>query len=191
MGLLDKLFATSKSIEKPYVDAGVRLTHKLVQSLQLDGWPNGLPAYTRAEAEAIDAGLSRFQQIANEVMGGTAVFHPEAAEPIQRMQAAQALEDLAGQDWEFSDKSELPANWKARVSTYLKAWACHLNPDALLQMGEMLSKAGYKTEARESYSVVILFPTYAHIFFGGSDKTAELASSIVRQAEEALRSLGR
>jgi hypothetical protein len=64
-----------------------------------------------------------------------------------------------------------------------------LNPDALLQMGEMLSKAGYKTEARESYSVVLLFPTFAHTFFGGSDKTAELTSSIVRQAEEALRNV--
>ncbi|HXN22855.1 MAG TPA: hypothetical protein VOA41_08960 [Candidatus Dormibacteraeota bacterium] len=105
------------------------------------------------------------------------------------MQTAQALEDLAGQGWKFSDRSELPENWKARVSTYLKAWACYVNPEVLLLMGEMLSKAGYKTEAKETYSVVLLFPTYADTFFGSSDKTAELTSSIVRQAEGALRNL--
>jgi len=63
------------------MDAGVRLTQKVVDSLQLQGWQNASLEYTREEANAIDASLRAFQQIANDVMGGTAVFHREAAEP--------------------------------------------------------------------------------------------------------------
>jgi len=34
-------------------------------------------------------------------------------------------------------------------------------------MAEMLAMAGYKTEAKDALEVVLLFPTYAHKFFGG------------------------
>ena len=88
--------------------------------------------------------------MANEVVGGEARFHPEAVGPITRMQTAQALEDLVGRDWKFTDESELPKDWKARVCTYLKAWASNLNPSALKEMADMLAKAGYKTEAKQA-----------------------------------------
>jgi hypothetical protein len=184
------MFGTSKRSENHYVTAGVRLTHRLVQSLQLADWQKALPTtYTPEEASAIDEALSSFQRIADRTVGGKAVFHPEIVEPIQRMQKAQALQDLAGRGWGFSEKSELPADWKVRVSTYLKAWACHPNPDALLEMAEMLAKAGYKTEAKEAFEVVLLFPRYAHTFLKRVERISEFVSSIVNRAQDGLRNL--
>lgn len=137
MGFLSKLFGTGKR-EKPYVDAGMLLMSKLIQVLRLDGWQNLLPVYTQEEMETIDRELSALQQIANQVVGGEARFHPEAAGPIVRIQAAQALQDFAGRGWKFTDKSKLPQDWKRRVSTYLKAWASGLDPMCLAEMAEML-----------------------------------------------------
>ena len=189
MGFLSKLFRTNKCPPKPYVDAGVQLMHKLIQSLNLDGWQNLLPVYSREEIGAIDSGMSNFQNIANDVLGGEARFHPEAIELIQRQQIAQALEDLAGEGWRFTDKSELPKDWKGRVSTYLKAWASRLNPICLTEIADILTRAGYKTEARDVLEVVLLFPTYAHVFYGGAENTSENTGRIVSDAQQALQNL--
>jgi hypothetical protein len=97
------------------------------------------------------------------------------------------LQDFAARDWRFTEQKELPADWKLRVSTYLKAWACGLNPNCLIEMAEMLVKAGYKTEAKTALEVVLLFPTYAHKFFGGSEGSGALADGIVNQARESFK----
>jgi hypothetical protein len=188
MGFLSKLFGTSKP-GKPYVDAGMRLTHSLIQSLRLEGWENLLPVYSPAEIKDIEAELASFQRMADQQMGGKAAFHPEVIGEIQRPLIATALQNYAATDWRFTDMKELPADWKLRVSTYLKAWAGGLNPNCLIEMAEMLAKAGYKTEAKDALAVVLLFPTYAHKFFGGSDENGALTNSIVNQAEEALQTL--
>jgi len=167
----------------------MRLTYNLIQSLRLDGWDNLLPVYTPEEMRTIESELSKFQEIANDVVGGEARFHPEVVGPITRMQTAQALEDLAGRDWKFTDKSELPEDWKARVSTYLKAWASNLNPSALREMADMLVKAGYKTEAKQALEVILLFPTYADVYFSGADGSAELTNRIVKDAKDSLNDL--
>lgn len=189
MGLLEKLFGSPQSPKKPYVEAGTHVTLRLVQSLSLQGWENGLPSYTQDEMEAINHKLDMFQRMANEKMGGTAVFHPEVAEEIQRRFAAEGLEDLAGLGWKFTAKDTVPEDWKLRVSTYLKAWACKLNPQTFLDMAEMLNRAGYKTEAREAWEVVLLFPSYASRYFGSDNR--ELTNQIVDEAKQALLVLKR
>ncbi len=188
MGFLRKLFGTDKRKGKPYVDGGMRLLANLVQSLGLDDWPNYLPNYTAAEQEAIVSQLNEFQKIANEEIGGQALFHPEVVGPIQRTQIAVALKDLAGEDWIFTDKSEVPKDWKLRVSTYLKAWAAGLDPVCLSEMADLLARAGHRTEARDALEVVLLFPTYANVFYRGHD-ASETANRIVSDAQTALQNL--
>jgi hypothetical protein len=62
-------------------------------------------------------------------------------------------------------------------------------PNCLIEMAEMLVKAGYKTKAKAALEVVVLFPSYAHKFFGGSDNNGALANGIVNQARERLQTL--
>ena len=125
--------------------------------------------------------------MANEVVGGEARIHPEVVGPITRMQIAQALEELAGRDWKFT--AELPKDWKARVSTYLKAWASNLSPSALKEMADMLAEAGYKTEAKQALEEILLFPTYAHVYFSGANRSADLTNRIVKDAKDSLNDL--
>jgi hypothetical protein len=172
---------------KPYVDAGVALTHKLVTTLNLPGWKDSLPSYNEEEMEAIDRKLSGFQRMANGVDGGVAKFHPKIVPDIQRMLTAEALAELAGDSWKFSD--DLPTKWRQCVSTYLKAWASQLSPLVLLDLGNLLVKAGYRTEAKEAFQAVLLFPTYADTYYGTFKDKAELVKNIVDSAKESLREL--
>ena len=194
MSLLRKLFGAppTQPAARPYVDAGVRLTHRIVESLKLQGWEIGdqgiQPVYTQDEMDAINEGLARFQRLADSTMGGRAVFHPDAAGEVQRKCAGDALEELAGGTWKFSAKDTVPEDWRLRISTYLKAWACQLNPQVLLDMAEMLAHAGYKTEAKEALEVVLLFPSYSRRYFGSAD-TSELVNSIVEEATKTLLAL--
>ena len=137
---------------------------------------------------AISESLARFQRIADGTMGDTAVFHPDAVGEVRRKCAADGLEELADCMWKFTAKDTVPEDWRLRISTYLKAWACQLNPQVLLDMAEMLAHAGYKTEAREALEVVLLFPKYAHRYFGKAD-TSELVSSIVGEATKRILAL--
>src|SRR5258708_18529851 len=127
------------------------------------------PVYTQDEMDAITKGLANFQRIADSTMGGRAVFHPDAVGEIQRKCTAEALEELADGTWKFSAKDTVPEDWRLRISTYLKAWACQLNPQVLLDMAEMLAHAGYKTEAKEALEVVLLFPSYSRRYFGSAE----------------------
>ncbi|GEM_PF-2114129 len=148
--------------------------------------PQGIqPVYSQDEMNAVSESLARFQRIADGTSGGTAVFHPEAMGEIQRKCAAEALEELADGMWKFTAKDTVPEDWRLRISTYLKAWACQLNPQVLLDMAEMLAHAGYKTEAREALEVVLLFPSYAPRYFGSAD-TSELVNGIVGQATKKI-----
>lgn len=188
MGLLDKLFGATSVSKKPYVDGGVELTHKLVSTLALDGWSAGIPQYTAEETEAINLNLANFQRTANEHAGKEVIFHPEFVTTIQRRLIAEGLEKLADGVWLFSG-DELPEDWKSRISTYLKAWAGKLSPDVLLKTARLLTLAGYKSEAKETLQVVLLFPSYAHKYFGGSSTSAQSADLFVQDAEKLLRTL--
>lgn len=53
----------------------------------------------------------------------------------------------------------------------------------------MLAEAGYKTEAKQALEVILLFPTYSHVYFSGADGSAELTNRIVKDAKDALNSL--
>lgn len=186
MGILNKLFGIEKSNTKPYVDAGVALLYKVTSSLNLPGWKDGLPTYTESEIEAIDRRMANFQKMANDVLGGDAHFHPEIVQDLQRTLVAEALLEVAGDEWKFS--VETPQNWRERLATYLKAWAGSLNPLALLELGDLLVKVGYRSEAREAFQVVLLFPTYAATYYRGQQK-AELVEKIVVYAKESIRDL--
>jgi hypothetical protein len=186
MGLLSKFISRKQG---DYCEAGTKLVRTIADAVVLDEWRHGLPQYTPAESEAISKSLSAFQRTADSMMGGKAVFHPEIIDTIQRKFTAEGLEELAGQDWKFSDRKTLPTNWKSCVSTYLKAWLCNMNPQVLLDMATMLAKAGYKEEAKQTYEVVLLFPNYAPRYFGNSCNSDELVNVIVEQAQVALHAL--
>lgn len=172
---------------KPYVDAGVALIHRLENSLSLLAWNDLAPTYSAEEMEAIDRKLSSFQKTANHVAGGEARFHPEIIQDLRRTLAAEALAELAGNPWKYSD--EIPTNWRDCVATYLKAWAAGLSPLVLLDLGELLERAGCQNEAREAFRVVLLFPSYAHTYYRGQEKPG-LVESIVTRAKESLQELG-
>lgn len=155
MGFLSKVFGVRKSKPLPYLDAGIQLQCKLIQSLRLRGWQNLLPVYTPEEEEAIPRGMAQFQQMANEEARGEALFHPDAIGAIQRQVAGQALEGLAERNLILTDTSELPNDWKERLSTYLKAWLCDLNPSAMRGVANLLSKAGYRAEANKALRVAL------------------------------------
>jgi hypothetical protein len=186
MGIIRRILGFEKKVEKSYVDAGVALIHKLNATLNLPDWRELLPTYTEEEMEAINRRWSDFQRTANEVGGGDVKFHPEIVPDLQRMLTAEALADLAGAPWKFSD--ELPTRWRQCVSTYLKAWAADFNPLALLDLGDLLVKAGYRTEAKEVFQVLLLFPTYANTYYSGQQKP-QLVENISGSARERLREL--
>ncbi len=187
MNLVRKLLGRTKHSSKRYPDAGMTLTLKLIGTLGLKDWQNGLPSYTPEEIDAIDREITNFQSLANEEIGGKAVFHPDAVDGISRHLAATALEGMAGRGWRWSE--ELPENWKKVCSTYLKAWASKMNPSLLLDMAGLLAKAGYEGEAREALQVVLLFPSYANAYFAGADATGEVTNAIVERARKALAAL--
>jgi hypothetical protein len=98
------------------------------------------------------------------------------------------LEKLAERGWEdFEERS--PEYWRAKVSTFLKAYACTLRPTILLAMADLLAMAGYKGAAREALEVVLTFPSYAHIMFAGAKDYQLTAEQIVKSAQKALRNL--
>ncbi len=61
------------------------------------------------------------------------------------------------------------------------------DPEALMGLGDLLEKVGCKNEARETFEVVLLLPTYAKTLWGKNDD--ELLGTILDQAKETLRTL--
>lgn len=172
-----------------YVGAGRQTIVKLVQSLGLRGWENGVPSYTPDEAAAIEKAAFDFQQMANEQYGGEASFHPDAVSTIRRWAARRALEEL-NEDWWWSARDTLPENWKERVSTYLKEWIACLSPSTLIHLSVLLARAGHKDEAREALEVVLqCFPAYAPTYFAGADNRTEVTESIIKEAQQVLAAL--
>jgi hypothetical protein len=187
MGLLRKILGLENKTAKPYIDAGMALIGELRVTLNVPGWKDFVPSYTEEERLAIDRKLSGFQRIANEELGGEAKFHPDIIEPIQRQLISEALADLAGASWKFSD--DFPAKWRQCVSTYFTAWVATFDPLVLLDLGNLLVKAGYRTEAKEVFQVLLLFPTYADTYYGTFEGKTELVKDIVDLAKESLREL--
>src|SRR5271155_803389 len=188
MNLLDKLLGKPRrDPTKMYVDRGMALTHRLVETLRLPGWYNGRPSYTPEENAAVTKSLNAFQATADDVMGGGAHFHPDVVGEIQRPLIANALEDLARAEWNASDKT--PENWKDICSTYLKAWTCQLNPSAMSEVAELLAEVGYRSEAREAWDVVCLFQWYSHHYFAGAENAQAATRMIVERAERGMKEL--
>ena len=183
MGILSKLFER----RQPYVAAGVQLTNQLVTTLKLPDWTNFEPDYRPDEIEALSDNLSGFQELADKEMGGEAKFHESVAPQITRLLAAQALNDLAARECELPD--DLPSNWKDYASTYLKSWAAQLDPFTLYKLGELLTKAGYRNEAKDVFQVILLFPTYAETYYAG-EPDLHFVNEIVNSAQEFLAGLG-
>jgi hypothetical protein len=186
MSLLRRFFSPGQQIAKSYVDAGTALLNSLINALGLPGWKDLLPAYSAEEVEAIDSGLSQFQDIADKTVGGEALFHPEAVSEVRRSLAASQLFEFAEDSWRFLD--DAPTNWREIASTYLKFWVGSLDPIALQRLGKLLVAAGYRTEGVEAFKVILLFPSYANTFYGGEDNLA-LVEQIVSEARDALSSL--
>ena len=189
MHLLDKLFGKASVTGNPYLDAGMALTAKLFNSLDLNDWKNEPISYTPEEVSSIDRELSSFGSIVNDKMGrpaeAQARFHPDVLPHLQRVLIARALEQLAGGSWKYLTP-ELPYNWRSRCSTYLKAWACYPNPSAIEDVSRLLIRASLKNEARESLQVLLLFPSYARTYFGDKDESGKLTNTIVENAQQAL-----
>jgi hypothetical protein len=183
MGILKSLFGKVESPEKPYVNSGFRLAHKLANSLHLEGWV-GTITYTERENKVIK---EAWAELETEYSGIS--FHPgmkEGVAALYRTRTASALQQLAGDDWAFTQKAVLPEDWKERVSAYLKSWAADLSPFAMSEVAELRTLAGYKTEAKEAYQVVVLYPDYARSMPGmGYDKPLQ----IVERAREKILKL--
>lgn len=173
-------------MDKQYVDAGTALAFGLVKTLGLPDWKDFLPVYTAEEVEAIDSGLSQFQNLADKTVGGETVFHPEAVPELRRSLVASQLFEFAEDSWRFLD--EAPTSWREIASTYLKSWVGSLDPLALQRLGELLVAAGYRTEAAATFRVILIFPSYANVFYGGEENLA-LVEQIVNEARDALSSL--
>ena len=170
---------------KPYVEAGFRLTYKLVDSLSLEGWAGTISSYTEKEAKAVKQSRAGVQKEFGDVR-----LHPETGRLIAgryRSQAATALRDLAGEGWAFTRKEALPPDWKQRISTYLKSWAADFSPFSMHGVAELLILAGYKSEAKEAWQVFLLYPPGARTIPG-------LASGprprLFESTKENLRKLG-
>jgi hypothetical protein len=59
----------------------------------------------------------------------------------------------------------------------------------LLQMAELMNRAGCHDQSGKTLQVVLLFPSYAHRYFGGAENTTELVNSIVEDARKSLQKL--
>lgn len=193
MGLLKALFGSPKPPARPYVDEGLALTKRLIATLDLSGWNSGTPTFTDEESDAIGRELDSFQQSANSEAGKKGhqqrLLHSEAIGPMERTLGAEALRRFAGpgmggSGWEVDD--DCPADWKSRVSTYLKAWAMDLHPDALLELAPLLAVAGHRAEGKQAAGIVAAwFPSYAPRFFAGT-QGPELVESITQNAREIM-----
>ena len=184
MGLLNKLFGTQESTSESYIDLGNILIQRLTQSIPLLDWQNGPPRYTEEEIEAIGFSLSQFQREANEVareLGGDGIaIHPNRVEDIRRMLTEKGLRRLADDGWMFKDN--IPESWKEYLSTYLKAWICGLNPMVLLDLAELLVRAGRTAEASEALKAVIRFPAYARSMGYEGIFSREIVEQVMRRA---------
>lgn len=182
--------------DDPYVVGGIGSSAKIADSLQLPGWREGIPmSYTREEVIAINRELStlkgQFDEYAAGKGGREALVSPVARDAIRSACAATALAGLGGR-WTHSDSEDLPVDWKNCVSSYLKAWRCDLAPRVLLDMAELLAKAGYKNEAKHALQAVLLFPAFAPHYFAqtmSSEEIYDFASGIAGRARELLKPL--
>jgi len=188
----DNSAGLGKKMNKIYVDSGMALLHKLIITFNLPDWKELLPTYTEEEIEAINKSLSDFQKTADEVIGGSAIIHPEVVPTIQSKLASDALSELADK-WKYSD--ELQTHWKDYVSTYLKAWAGNLSPLTLLNLGDLLVAAGHQIEAKNVFQLLLLFPTYADTYFYENPNARDLvevrrfAKDITNFAKDRLNDL--
>src|SRR5207253_9126174 len=98
----------------------------------------------------------------------------------------QALNDLTERECEWPD--ELPPNWRDYASTYLKSWAAILDPLTLLKLGELFVRAGCRTEAKQVFEVILLFPTYADAYYDG-EPDLHFVEGIVNATKEHIAKL--
>jgi hypothetical protein len=181
MGLLKRLLNPPT---KTYVEEGCRLTGKLVRLFNLTDWPTGVPSYTAAEERAMEYGLQELRRSAGE---NYEKVQPDAVPTLERIFVSDALQRLAGDSfprWEDRDDDKCPQDWKAKVSTYLKAWAMRLDPDVLLDLAGLLKLAGFKGEAKAAASIVAdWFPRYAPLYYGESADTSVVEHFTARARE--------
>jgi hypothetical protein len=109
----------------------------------------------------------------------------EVFENLRRSAIASGLQEAAGDGLSIVVYDTLPADWKRRVSSYLKAFAADLSPFPMAYVAELLTLAGYKTEAKEAWQVVVLYPSYCVTVPGMEDTKLQ----IVDEAKEKLREL--
>ena len=185
MGIFGKLFATKTPSRNPYLEAGAEFTSEIVRDLQLPGWNNHSPVYTHVEEKAIDQKMSEFQDMANEVGGGDMMFHPEFAREMQQRLMGEALESLASDNMNYCREPEPADVWKARASTYLKAWASTFNPRMLIDLATFLLHKRHPQEAKKALQVVLQFPTYAPSYLKAAS-APEILNAIMSDANEVL-----
>lgn len=184
MSFLKDLFGKKEKPVKPYVENGFKLTYKLAINLNLDGW-KGEITYSKEETAAIDLAWAKQKEEFGDVK-----FHPEIADEVfdqlRREAVASGLQEVADDETALGGYDTLPADWKRRVSSYLKAFAASLSPRPMGRVAELLTLAGYKTEAKEAWQVVALYPSYCATVPGMEGTKLH----IVDKAEQKLRELG-
>jgi hypothetical protein len=188
MAFLKNLFG-SPARDVSYFDAVRSLAETLSREIPLPEWTSGTPAhYNYKEHKAVNAIKARLRDemdIEAKRKGGTHMeFSPVIEAELDLLLSELALRTLAAESidevGDFGDeKGDFGANWQQAVSTYLKAWAAHSNPNILLDIAETLKWANRPQLARLAVNVTVPFAKFS---LGRREVDYAIAAMIVRSA---------
>jgi hypothetical protein len=184
MGVFGKLIRSNEPPGESYVERADSLIRHLVEQIPLLDWQNGPPNYTEREIGAINSEFSDFERtakgVADEYGGREILVHKDYKERVHRMLAEQGLRGLGDEGWKFSD--DIPECWGENISAYLKAWMCGLNPMILLDVAELLARAGKISEASEAIAAAQHFPEYARSKGSEGTCSPEIVEQVMKRA---------
>jgi hypothetical protein len=181
MAFLKKLFS-SPAPDVSYYDAVRSLVETLSREVPLPEWNTGIPEhYSDEEQAAVYEIKTRFREemdLEAKREGGThlefaAVINAE----LDKLLSELALRTLAVAS--INGEGDFGTNWQQAVSTYLKAWLAHSNPNILLDIAETLKRANRPQLARLAVSATVPFAKFS---LGRSEVDYPIAAMIVRSA---------
>jgi hypothetical protein len=181
VAFLKNLFG-SPAPDVSYYDGVRSLAEALSRQVPLPEWNTGIPErYNDAEQAALaDVNLGFKQEMDAEARrkGGTHLeFSPVIKAQIDKLLSEIALRKLARDS--IAQPEDFAGNWQQAVSTYLKAWLAHSNPNILLDIAETLKAAGRKDLARLATNATSAFAKFTE---GKYDTDYPMAAMFVRGA---------
>jgi hypothetical protein len=175
MEFFRKLFGRANDISQkntsPYFDAVFDLIKHLEQQIPLAEWQNGIPSYTELETKAIEDSLDDYNNVSEWLIknygSSGATLNPIIMDAIKMTLGAERLKRLAD-GWKQkgdilfeADKTDIPDQWKCVISTYLKVWMMSLNPFDILDVADLLARAGRPSDATMAINAELKFVGHA------------------------------